>query len=114
MTVVAMINKAYDQFSQYYYGYKWQPPFLGDGAHVKLTGGLIYGYADRYEDKLSPNWDGWAPALIPSLGWKKDRFGMDEASLGDAGVMFLIRYDIWERYPGNCTSRSREISLKPS
>lgn len=95
---IALFNNSYDQFSQYYYyGYKWKLPFLGEGAHVKLTGGMIYGYVDEFEDKLSPNWNGWAPAIIPSIGWKKDRFGLDVAVLGDAGVMFLIGYDIWER-----------------
>jgi len=94
---IALFNNSFDQFSQYYYyGYKWRLPFV-EGAHFKLTGGMIYGYVDEFEDKLSPNWGGWAPVLVPSLGWKQDRFGFDVALLGDAGLMLLIGYDVWRR-----------------
>jgi hypothetical protein len=95
---IALFNNSFGQFSQYYYyGYKWRLPFISESAHLTLTGGMLYGYVDEYEDKLNPNWDGWAPAIIPSIGWKKDRLGFDFAILGDAGAMFLVGYDIWRR-----------------
>jgi hypothetical protein len=95
---IALFNNSFGQFSQYYYyGYKWRLPFISESAHVKLTGGLIYGYVDEYEDKLAYNYDGWAPVIIPSVGWKRDRWGFDVAILGDAGLMFMMGYDIWQR-----------------
>jgi hypothetical protein len=66
-------------------------------VQFKLTGGLIHGYTGEYEDKLSYNHNGWAPVLIPSLGWKRDKLGVDLAVLGNAGVMLLVGYEIWDR-----------------
>lgn len=95
---ISLFNNSFDQFSQYfYYGYKWQVPGIAERVHFKLTGGLIHGYRGEYEDKLAFNSNGWAPAIIPSLGWKRDRLGFDIAVLGGAGVMFLVGYEAWSR-----------------
>ncbi|MCG6965019.1 MAG: hypothetical protein LJE59_00740 [Chromatiaceae bacterium] len=95
---IALFNNSFGQFSQYYYyGYKWQMPFIAESAYVKLSGGLIHGYKDEYEDRLPFNHSGWAPVIIPSLGWKHGRLGFDLAILGDAGLMFSVGYDAWQR-----------------
>lgn len=95
---ISLFNNSFGQFSQYYYyGYKWRLPFISESAHVKLTGGLIYGYVGEFEDKLQFNYNGWAPVIIPSIGWKRDRIGADFVVLGDAGFMILLGYDIWRR-----------------
>jgi len=95
---VSLFNNSFDQFSQYfYYGYKWRLPAISESVHFKLTGGLLHGYTGKFEDKLALNHNGWAPVIIPSLGWKRDRLGFDIAVLGNAGVMFLVGYDAWSR-----------------
>lgn len=95
---VSLFNNSFDQFCQYYYyGYKWQLPSISKSSHFKLTAGLIHGYKDKYEDKIPFNNNGWAPAIIPSIGWKHDRLGFDVFILGDTGLMFTLGYDIWQR-----------------
>lgn len=95
---ISLFNNSYSQFCQYfYYGYNFPLTYISESLHLKLTGGLIHGYVDESEDKLSLSADGWAPVIIPSLGWKRDRVGLDIAVLGDAGVMFLLGYDLWRR-----------------
>jgi hypothetical protein len=95
---ISLFNNSFGQFCQYfYYGYQWRLPFISSSAHLKLTGGVIHGYVDEFEDKLDVNFNGWAPAIVPSVGWKNDRWGFDAALLGNSGVMFLIGYDIWRR-----------------
>lgn len=95
---VSLFENSFSQFSQYYYyGYKWRLPFISESVQFKLTGGLIHGYTGEYEDKLAYNHNGWAPVLIPSLGWKRDKLGVDLAILGNAGVMLLVGYEIWDR-----------------
>jgi hypothetical protein len=95
---LSLFNNSFGQFSQYYYyGYRWRLPFISESLRFKLTGGLIYGYVGEFEDKLAWNYSGWAPVIIPSLGWQRGRFGFDVAVLGDAGAMFLIGYDLWRR-----------------
>lgn len=95
---ISLFNNSFDQFSQYYYyAYKWRLPAVYDSAFLKLSGGLIYGYVDEFEDKLEFNQNGWAPAIIPSLGWKYKDASLELAVLGGAGVMFLVGYDLWNR-----------------
>ena len=95
---ISLFNNSFGQFSQYYYyGYKWRLSSISESAHVKLTGGLIYGYVDQFEDKLALNFDGWAPAIIPSIGWKTGHVDFEVAIFGDAGLMFLIGYDVGHR-----------------
>lgn len=95
---VSLFNNSFDQFSQYfYYGYKWRLPAISESVHFKLTGGLIHGYRGEYEDKIDFNSYGWAPVIIPSLGWKRDRLGFDVALLGNNGVMLLVGYEAWSR-----------------
>lgn len=92
---VSLFNNSFGQFSQYYYyGYQWRLPGLHESAHIKLTGGVIYGYVDEFEDRLDPNFNGWTPAIVPSVGWKQNRLGVDVAILGTAGLMFLVGYDL--------------------
>ena len=98
MLGLALFNNSFNQFSQYfYYGYKWRLPAISESAHFKLTGGLIQGYTGEFEDKIALNHNGWAPAIIPSLGWKRDRLGFDVALLGNNGVMLLVGYETWSR-----------------
>jgi hypothetical protein len=95
---ISLFNNSFDQFAQYYYyAYRWQLPAVSESAYLKLSGGLIYGYVDEFEDKLEFNQNGWAPVIIPSLGWKRKNFNFDVAVLGGAGVMFLVGYDLWQR-----------------
>jgi len=95
---IALFNNSFDQFSQYfYYGYKWKLPFISQDTHFKLSAGVLHGYKGKYEDKVPLNHNGWSPAIIPSIGWKRDRVGFDVTLLGGAGILFTVGYDIWKR-----------------
>lgn len=88
---ISLFNNSFGQFSQYYYyGYKWRLSRINEALEIKLSGGLIYGYVDEFEDRLEPNWNGWSPAIIPSFGWRQRGWGVDVAVLGTAGLMFLV------------------------
>ena len=68
----AHFDNSFGQPSQYLYGgYKWS---LFDSRYwyFKFTGGLLHGYKEPYEDKISLNGLGIAPAIVPTLGfqWK--------------------------------------------
>ncbi len=92
---ISLFNNSFGQFSQYYYyGYKWRLNRIHEALEVKLSGGLIYGYVDEFEDRLDPNWNGWSPAIIPSVGWRQRGWGFDVAVLGTAGLMFLVGTDL--------------------
>ena len=88
-------NNSFGQKSQFYYaGYTWK---LGENYpnwYVKLSGGLIYGYKEPYEDKVPFNHNGYSPGLFPALGYKWDRWSVQLVTLGTAGAMVTLGYDV--------------------
>jgi hypothetical protein len=94
----AYFNNSFAQKCQYYYaGYVWKLSDRYPNWYFKLTGGLIYGYKKPYEEKVPFNKNGYSPGIIPSLGYKQDRWNIQLNTLGTAGLMFTIGYDILVR-----------------
>jgi hypothetical protein len=74
------------QPSQFLYaGYSW-PLFRTDWFYFKLTGGLLHGYKDPYEDKIPLNGLGIAPAAVPSFGVRYKRVFGEVQILGNAAI----------------------------
>ena len=71
---LASFDNSFDQRSQYLYaGYRWTVP--GHPAwSFKLSGGLLHGYEDEYQDKIPYNNLGTAPAIVPALGYRHGGF----------------------------------------
>lgn len=94
---LALFNNSFDQFSQYLYGgYKFKFKNRFENFHAKITVGIIHGYKDEYQDKIPFNNSGFAPAIVPGLGWKKDKLGFDVILLGNSGLLFSVGYDVFE------------------
>jgi hypothetical protein len=86
-------NNSFGQESEYLYaGYKWgifkRNRFQDDYHYFKLTGGLLHGYKDEYEDKIPFNGLGVAPAIVPTYGYQKKNF-LTEVSLGGVSVVVV-------------------------
>jgi hypothetical protein len=86
-------DNSFGQESEYVYaGYKWgisKPARYQDNyQYLKLTGGLLHGYKDEYEDKIPFNGLGVAPAIVPTYGYQKKNF-LTEVSLGGASVVVV-------------------------
>ena len=78
-----------------YYGYAGKRyDFAGTPFYAKLTGGLLYGYKDKYRDKIPFNRFEIAPVIIPSLGVKYHRFGAEVVLLGTAATMINIGLEL--------------------
>jgi hypothetical protein len=91
----AYFNNSFNQKSHYLYGGKWWG--LGpDNSHwyLKLTGGVIAGYKEPYEDKIPFNHNGVAPGFIPGIGYRHERFNAQMNLLGKAGLMFTVGCDL--------------------
>ena len=88
-------NNSFNQKSQYYYaGYVWKLSERDPNWYLKLTGGLIYGYTEPYEDKVPFNHNGYSPGLIPGLGYKWDRWSLQLNLLGVSALGFTVGYDL--------------------
>lgn len=88
-------NNSFGQKSQYIYGGYWWPiPAIGPNWYAKLTGGLLLGYKQPYEDKVPFNHKGKSPGAVPGLGYKMGRFNAQLNLLGGAGLMLTVGYDL--------------------
>lgn len=90
---LALFSNSYGQSSAYlYYGHVFNNvTSWTDSLYVKLTAGVIYGYVHPHEDKLLLNYHGFAPAIIPTLGWRLGHGWSVQANfLGTAAVMFSV------------------------
>jgi hypothetical protein len=82
----AQFDNSFGQSSQYLYaGYSW-PIYGRDWAYVKLTGGVLHGYKDPYEDKIPMNGLGFAPAIIPTVGFRYKRVFTELQIAGFAAI----------------------------
>jgi hypothetical protein len=76
----ATFDNSFGQQSEYLYaGYKWSL-FHSQHWYFKVTGGLLHGYKEPYEDKIPLNGLGVAPAILPTLGFRY-KFFVAEVSL---------------------------------
>ena len=89
---LAVFDNSFGQESQYLYvGKKWRQ-FHSDNWYFKLTGGLLNGYEEPYEDKIPLNGLGVAPAIIPTLGYKQKNFVAEFNQLGLAAGMITVGF----------------------
>lgn len=89
----AWFDNSFGQPSQYLYaGYSW-PLFKKDWAYFKLTGGLLHGYKDPYENKIPLNGLGVAPAIVPSFGLRYKRVFTEMQILGTAALTWTVGFN---------------------
>ena len=78
-----------------YYGYVGKRfDFIGTPFYGKVTAGLLYGYKGEYRDKIPLNRFEIAPAIVPSLGVKYQRLGVEVVLLGAAATMINIGFEL--------------------
>lgn len=96
----AYFNNSFDQKCQYYYfGKSWPLDFISDNEYLKnmyfkLTGGVLLGYKEPYENKIPFNDNGVAPGIVPGLGYQFGDFNVQLNLLGGAGLMFTFGYNL--------------------
>ncbi|HRD48650.1 MAG: hypothetical protein JNK95_09560 [Candidatus Competibacter sp.] len=87
-------NNSFDQKCEYFYfGKSWPLEFISSNVYFKLTGGLLLGYKEPYEDKIPFNNNGVAPGVVPALGYQYGDFNVQINALGGAGLMFTFGYN---------------------
>lgn len=83
-------SNSFGQPSAYaYYGYRWDNLFGYSKLYAKLSGGIIYGYKGKYEDKVPFNHDGFGLGIIPAIGYRlTPKDAVQVGALGTAGLIF--------------------------
>ncbi len=85
---LAIFDNSFGQKSEYLYmGKKWHN-FRSERMYFKLTGGLLHGYKEPYENKIPLNELGIAPALVLTLGYQHKGLVIEFSQLGlSAGII---------------------------
>lgn len=74
-------------------GHRYVEPFGWQRTYWSWTAGLVYGYVPPYEDKLPINVNGWAPVVLPTVGYQLTRnFSAELVLLGTSALMFTITF----------------------
>jgi hypothetical protein len=83
---LALFDNSFGQNSQFLYaGYMWDL-FGSEHFYFKLTGGLLHGYKEPYEDKIPLNGLGVAPAILPTFGFQYKFFVTEVNIAGTAAI----------------------------
>lgn len=62
-----------------------------DSLYLQWTIGVIYGYKVPFDDKINYNYHGFAPAIIPAVGWRLDKdWSVQVNLLGTSAVMLMV------------------------
>jgi hypothetical protein len=84
-------DNSYGQPSQFVFGgLLWRPFDSAPAAYVKLAAGVVHGYKDEYQDKIPFNNSGYAPAIIPAIGYCYHRVCSEMVIFGTAGLMWTL------------------------
>jgi hypothetical protein len=90
-------RNSYYQDSLYaYVGKRWFYHERDHGVYLKLTGGPLYGYRGKYENKIPFNHRGLGWAIIPGIGYQHKSVDAQIVLLGGAAVMITFGYDFWK------------------
>jgi hypothetical protein len=93
----AHFSNSFHQSSTYVYaGRRWFLRSGNQGIYAKLTGGLLYGYRDPYENKIPVNFNGLGLAVLPAIGYQFHRANAQIVLLGGAGFTLTFGYDFWK------------------
>jgi len=93
----AHFDNSFGQPSQYLYaGYSW-PLFGKDWAYFVLSGGVLHGYKEPYEDKIPLNDLGFAPAIVPTFGLRYKRVFTEIQILGTAAVTITAGFSFGQK-----------------
>ena len=82
----AHFDNSFGQPSQFLYAGRQWPLFKKNWTYFKLTGGLLNGYDEPFEDKIPLNGLGVAPAIVPTFGLKYKRVHTELQILGAAAI----------------------------
>lgn len=86
----SLFNNSFGQPSAYAYIGKTWPGLLSSypEIYVSATAGVIYGYVGKYKNKVPLNVGGFAPAIIPAIGYRlSPRASVEVQLLGTAAFM---------------------------
>lgn len=95
MAGASFFSNSFGQPSGYLYLGRRFPSLMGHPQLFgQLSGGLLYGYRGKYQNKVPFNHNGFSPGALASIGWQFNRqASLTVHAIGDAAVMFQFGWD---------------------
>lgn len=92
----SLFRNSFGQPSAYVFvGHEYLEPWGIKSFYYAWTAGLIYGYKGEHKDEIQPHVAGFAPGLIPRLGYQVNRnVSLEVATLGFAALMFNLNFKV--------------------
>lgn len=87
----AAFDNSFGQASQVVFGgWRYRPLPELQPLYLKVVAGIVHGYRGQYRDKIPLNHSGFAPAIIPSVGYCASRVCSEIVVIGGAGLLFTF------------------------
>ena len=84
-------DNSFSQSSQFVFaGLLWRPVESRQELYFKVAAGVVHGYKGEYQDKIPFNGSGYAPAIIPAVGYCYQRLCSEFVLIGSAGAMLTL------------------------
>jgi len=88
---VAAFDNSFGQSSQFVYGgYRFRPFDTLQPLYFKVAAGILHGYRGEFRDKIPLNGSGFAPAIVPSVGYCIRRYCSELVLFGGAGLLLTV------------------------
>lgn len=89
---LSLFKNSFGQPSHYLYaGQKFNRVLGVQRLFAEVTAGMLYGYVEPYENKVPLNFNGFSPAIIPSIGYQLSlQDALQIQILGTAGIMLTF------------------------
>lgn len=87
----SVFDNSFGQSSQYVYGgYRFRPFPTLQPLYFKISAGIVHGYSGEYQNKIPLNSSGFAPVIVPSVGYCINRFCSELVIFGTAGMLITV------------------------
>jgi hypothetical protein len=87
----AFFDNSFGQPSQFVFGgLLWRPIEKAQEFYIKVAAGVIHGYTDEFQNKIPMNSSGFAPGIVPAVGYCINRFCGEMILFGTAGMLWTV------------------------
>ncbi len=87
----SFFDNSFGQPSQFVFGgLLWRPVEKAPEFYVKLAAGVIHGYSGEFQNKIPFNSSGYAPGIVPGVGYCYRRFCGEMILFGTAGALWTV------------------------
>jgi hypothetical protein len=87
----SFFDNSFGQPSQFVFGgLLWRPAEQVPEFYIKVAAGVIHGYEGEFKNKIPYNNSGYAPGIVPAVGYCYNRFCGEMILFGTAGMLWTI------------------------